>query len=65
MNINKFNIFSNDFDSESTAVQFFMAFVIIPVGVALPIAIAAPVVEAIGGGIMDGVAGAAGYVQER
>ena len=50
ININKFNIFSNDFDCESTAVQFFMAFVIIPVGVGLPIAIASPVITMIGDG---------------
>ena len=65
ININKFNIFSNDFDCESTAVQFFMAFVIIPVGVGLPIAIASPVITMIGDGLIGGVAQSAGYVQEK
>ena len=65
MNINKFNIFSNDFDSDSMAVQFFTMFVIVPLGVGLPIAITSPVITMIGDGLIGGVAQGAGYVQER
>ena len=63
--LSKFNPFSKNFDCESTAVQLFMVFVIIPVGVGLPIAILSPVIEMIGGGLIDGVARSAGYVQEK
>ena len=65
MMLSKFNPFSNNFDHESTAVQLFMVFVIIPVGVGLPIAIASPVITMIGDGLIGGVAQSAGYVQEK
>ena len=63
--LSKFNPFSNNFDCESLPVQLFMVFVIIPVGVGLPIAIASPVITMIGDGLIGGVAESIGYVRVK
>lgn len=63
--MNKHLIWHKDYDCDSTLNQFITAFVIIPLGVALPIAIASPVVTMIGDGLIGGVTQSMGYERSR